>query len=159
MKEMIGYCGYSCHFCAARSEDPLVRQKLVDGWRHIFGHQRYTAENVRCDGCRSDGRIADTTCRARPCAKERKIDTCAICEEFPCSKMRHLMGSRDGLLIFCRPSDAHVSEEEYNLCMRQFNSMPNLVRLLVAAGKLDSWVVDAASGDCYDRSTGEQGTS
>ena len=58
------------------------------------------------------------------------------------------MGSREGLLIFCRPSDAHVSEEEYNLCMRQFASMPNLVRLLAAAGKLDSWVVAAARADC-----------
>jgi hypothetical protein len=141
MKEMIGYCGYSCHLCAARSEDPLVRQKLVDGWRRIFGHQQYTAENVRCDGCRSEGRTADTACAARPCAKEKGIESCAFCEQFPCTKMRNLMGSRDGLLIFCRPTDVHVSEEEYNLCMRQFDSMPNLVRLLAAAGKLDPWVV------------------
>ena len=50
-EEMIGYCGYSCHLCSARSDDPAVRQKLVDGWRRIFGHQQYTAENVKCDGC------------------------------------------------------------------------------------------------------------
>jgi hypothetical protein len=144
---MIGYCGYSCHLCAARSDDPVVRQKLVDGWRRIFGHQQYTAENVRCDGCRSEGRTADSACAARPCAKEKNIDSCAHCEQFPCPKMRHLMGSRDGLLIFCRPSDTHVSEEDYNLCMRQFDSMPNLVRLLAAAGKLDSWVVAEAGAD------------
>lgn len=147
MEEMIGYCGYSCHLCAARSDDPVVRQKLVDGWRRIFGHQQYTAENVRCDGCRSEGRTADSACAARPCAKERKVDSCAHCEQFPCAKMRHLMGSRDGLLIFCRPSDAHVTEADFNLCMRQFDSMPNLVRLLAAAGKLDSWVVAEAGAD------------
>ena len=28
MQEMIGYCGYNCHLCAARSEDPAVRQQL-----------------------------------------------------------------------------------------------------------------------------------
>ena len=28
MKEMIGYCGYNCHLCAARSDDPALRQKL-----------------------------------------------------------------------------------------------------------------------------------
>ena len=54
---MTGYCGYNCDLCAARSDDPAVRQKLVDGWRKLFGHQMYTAENVRCDGCRSDGRL------------------------------------------------------------------------------------------------------
>ena len=147
MEEMIGYCGYSCHLCAARSEDPMVRQRLVDGWRRIFDHRQYTAENVRCDGCRSEGRTADTTCAARPCAKEKNIDSCACCEEFPCAKMRHLMGSREGLLIFCRPSDVQVSAEEYDLCMRQFASMPNLVRLLAAAGKLGSWVVARGSSD------------
>ncbi len=46
MKEMIGYCGYNCHLCAARSNDPVLRQKMVDGWKRILGHQNYTAENV-----------------------------------------------------------------------------------------------------------------
>jgi len=31
--QMIGYCGYNCHLCATRSDDPAVRQKLVHGWR------------------------------------------------------------------------------------------------------------------------------
>jgi len=39
MARTIGYCGYNCHLCAARSDDPDVRQRLVDGWRKIFGHQ------------------------------------------------------------------------------------------------------------------------
>ena len=56
MSEMVGYCGYRCHLCAARSDDPAVRQKLVDGWRKYFGHESYTVENVRCDGCRAAGR-------------------------------------------------------------------------------------------------------
>ena len=38
-EEMIGYCGYSCHMCAARSDDPDVIKKLVEGWRKIFGLQ------------------------------------------------------------------------------------------------------------------------
>lgn len=139
MDRMIGYCGYSCHLCAARSDDPEVRRRLVDGWRRIFGHESYTVENVRCDGCRSDGRIADKECKARPCAIGRGVESCAACEEFPCDRMRHLMASRDGLLIFCRPKDGPVTEEEYNLCMRQFDSMPNVVRILAGCGKLAPW--------------------
>ena len=139
MNEMIGFCGYNCHLCAARSDDVAVRQRLVDGWRRIFGHQNYTAENVRCDGCRSDGITADTSCEARPCARERGVESCAECDQFPCDKMRHLMASREGMLIFCRPKDRPVTEEDYDLCMRQFDSMPNLVCRLVEAGKLGPW--------------------
>lgn len=140
MEKMIGYCGYNCHLCAARSDDPAVRQKLVDGWRRIFGHQMYTVENVKCDGCPSGGRVADQQCKARPCAQAKGVRSCAACGEFPCDKVRQLMGSRDGLLIFCRPKDGRpVTEEEYNLCMRQFDSMPNVVDALAEAGRLSPW--------------------
>lgn len=141
MEEMIGYCGYNCHLCAARSDDPAVRQKLVDGWRRIFGHQSYTAENVICDGCLSNGRLADKQCKARPCAMERGVRSCAYCDEFVCDKVRHLLGSREELLIFRRPKTGAVTKEEYELCMRQFDSMPNLVRMLAEAGKISEWVM------------------
>jgi len=77
VEKMIGYCGYNCHVCAARSDDPEVRQKLVDGWRKIYGHEHYTAEMTR---------------------------------------------------------------EEYELCVPQFDSFPNIVRALVDAGRLPEWV-------------------
>ena len=51
--KLIGYCGYNCHLCAARSEDIVVRQKLVDAWRKYLGHKNYTAENVYCVGCKN----------------------------------------------------------------------------------------------------------
>jgi len=146
MEEMLGYCGFSCHLCAARSDDPAIRQKLVDGWRKFFGHENYTAENVRCDGCRSEGRLADKTCQARPCAKEKGLESCACCNEFPCQKIKPLMGSRHGMLIFCYPKTASVTEEEYNLCMRQFDSMPNLLKALAQAGKMPSWVAERHPG-------------
>ena len=139
-EEMFGYCGYNCGLCAARSDDPEVRQHLVDGWRRIFGHQMYTAENVRCDGCRGNGRIADKQCEARPCAIDRGVESCAHCDDFVCDKVGHLLGSREGMLIFCRPKDGAVTKEEYNLCMQQFNSMQNIVRWLAEAGKLGDWV-------------------
>jgi len=142
MEKMIGYCGYNCHLCAARSDDPAVRQKLVDGWRKIFDHQNYTVENVRCDGCLSDGRLADKSCQARPCAKEKSVESCATCDEFPCDKMKHLMAGREGMLIGCYPRTSSVTEEEYNLCMRQFESMPNLLRMLAEVGKMPSWLAE-----------------
>lgn len=136
---MIGYCGYDCGSCAARSDDPAVRQKLVDGWRRIFGHQTYTAENVHCAGCRGEGRVADQKCQARPCAREKGVASCAQCPDFICDKVRQLLASREGMLIFLQKNMKNVSEDEYNLCVRQFESMPNLIKILVKEGKLPAW--------------------
>lgn len=120
----VGYCGNNCHLCAARSENPAVRQKLVEGWRKLFGLEMYTAENVKCDGCPSDGKVADTQCKARPCVKQKGLKSCAYCDEFPCLKLKPLIRP-----IF------FATEDEYNLCMRQFDSAPNLVKVLVERGK------------------------
>ena len=141
MEEMIGYCGYSCHLCAARSDDAAVRQRLVDGWYKIFGLENYTADNVRCDGCRGGGRHADKQCKAHPCATERGVDSCVLCGDFACDKVKQLLGSREEMLVFHNRRMADVTEEEYNLCARQFESMPNLVRILAGAGRLPPWVV------------------
>lgn len=159
MEESIGYCGYNCHLCAAQSDDPAVREKLVAGWRRVFGHQHYTTDNVKCAGCRSSGEVADKQCKARPCAIERRVETCAACADFPCDKVRPLLASREGLLIYCRPASGPVSEEEYRLCMRQFESMPNVVRALADCGKLGRWATkpdgedwaDSLTDDCPDR--------
>jgi hypothetical protein len=139
LKEMIGYCGYSCHLCGARSKDPKTRQQLVDGWRKYFGHQNYTAENVQCDGCRSKGRHADQQCTVRPCAEEKGIKSCAVCDEFACAKIRPLLASREGLLCYGLPRIAGLTEDEYNLCMRQFEGLPNLIRIMVETGKAPAW--------------------
>lgn len=139
---MIGYCGYNCHLCAARSDDPAVRQRLVDGWRKLFGHESYTAENVRCDGCRADGRLADKQCQARPCAVERGVESCALCDDFICGKVQQLLASREGMLVFMHGKMANLTEEEYNLCVRQFESMPNLIRIMAGAGRLPPWATN-----------------
>jgi hypothetical protein len=142
LEKMTGYCGYNCGRCAARSDDPAVRQKLVDGWKKLFGHEHYTAENVRCDGCRADGRLADKSCQVRPCAKEKGIASCGLCAGFPCKSVRPLMGSREGMLLHCYPRTADVTEEEYDLCMRQFAGMESLIRIMVDNGRLPAWMAE-----------------
>jgi hypothetical protein len=132
---MIGYCGYNCHLCAARSEDPAVRQRLVDGWRKFFGHENYTAENVKCDGCPSSGEVADKQCRARPCAKEKGVKNCAYCEAFPCEKLKPLI-----------PPVFFVSQAEYKLCVRQFDCRQKLVKILVERGRPLFWIVGQSNG-------------
>ena len=139
-EKMLGYCGYHCHACAARSDDPAVRQKLVDGWRKYLGYDHYTVDNVRCDGCRADGRLADTQCQARPCAQARGVSSCALCDEFPCTKVRGLLASRDYLVVLTLPHSAQLTAKEYELCLAQFDSLPTLVQIMVEAGRLPDWL-------------------
>jgi hypothetical protein len=140
VEKLIGYCGYNCHLCAARSEDIAVRQKLVDAWRKYLGHEDYTAENVYCVGCKNDGLHADKNCKARACAIEKDAESCALCDEFPCDKMKHLMAIEKGMFVFGFKNFGKISEEDYNLCMRQWDSVPNPYENLLNAGRLPEWL-------------------
>ena len=131
MAKMLGRCGYRCDLCAARSDDSQVRQKLVAGWRKYLGHTMYTAENVRCDGCMANGRLADTQCPIRPCAIARDVDNCAFCEDYPCEMLKDFAGCRE--LFMKRFPD--ISEEDYKLCLCQFESIPELIMLRKAIGE------------------------
>ncbi|MGB3092899.1 MAG: DUF3795 domain-containing protein [Candidatus Zixiibacteriota bacterium] len=131
MDKMLGRCGYRCDLCAARSDDPALRQRLVDGWRKYLGQEMYTAENVRCDGCISDGRLADKDCPVRPCAIEKGVENCAYCDEFPCDKLEGLICSREKFVKRL----GEIPEEDYNLCLRQFESEPELASIRKALGK------------------------
>ena len=141
MEKMISYCGYNCHLCAARSDDEEIRKKMIAGWKKYFGHQQYTVENSRCDGCKADGRLIDSSCEARPCAIAKGVDICSECDEFPCDKVKKLFASKEGMIIYTYPKSRGISFEDYELCMRQFDSMPNLLRSLIKQGKLPDWVL------------------
>jgi hypothetical protein len=50
------------------------------------------------------------------------------------------MGSKEGLLLYCYPRTADLTEEEYRLCMRQFAGMENLISIMVEHGRLPAWL-------------------
>ncbi len=125
--KIVARCGYRCDLCAARSDDPAVRQKLVDAWRKYYGHTRYTAENVHCGGCGSEKR-ADMTCRVRPCVIAKGIENCAQCGQCPCDKLRPLCSSPH--FNFVRYGD--VPQTDYDLALRQFDNVPELMQIRAA---------------------------
>ena len=128
-KESRGYCGYNCTECGARSDDPAVRKKVVDGWRRLFGHTMYTVENVKCVGCMNEGKVADVQCRARPCARRKGHEFCMYCGQFPCEKLK--------LII---PRAFFATEEEYELCVKQFDVKDDMTSILVTIGKPPVWI-------------------
>ena len=134
-----GYCAYNCSTCKAQSENYEERTKLVEIWKKYFGHQAYNPQNVRCDGCKAEGRIADKNCEARPCAKEKGLDYCMDCDEFPCGKVKKLMGTKEGMILYCLPKTYDLTEEEYEYGMAQFASMPFILNYLKQNGKMKNW--------------------
>ena len=139
--KMRGYCGYNCYLCAARSEDINIRRKMVEALRKYLGHEHYTAGNVKCKGCKSEGdKIADKQCKARPCARIKGFESCAQCDEFPCEKVQHLITSSAGMLTFKAPLFKGITGEEFDFCVRQWNSVPNLIKIMINEGKLPSFI-------------------
>lgn len=129
--EELARCGYRCDLCAARSDDPAVRQRLIEGWKKYFGLTMYTVDNVRCDGCLHDGRLADKNCGVRPCVNEKEIENCAYCDEFPCERLEKLWCTEEEL----RKRFGDIPDEHFNLCMRQFCSKPRLLNIRRQLGK------------------------
>jgi len=52
------------------------------------------------------------------------------------------MGSTVGSLTYLAPKLKDITEEEFNLCIQQWNSMSNLIERLVEEGKLPSFVLN-----------------
>ena len=143
-KEMIGYCGYNCSKCAARSDDKERRSAMVNVWKKYFGHTAYTEDNMPisepCPGCKSDGKVADKQCQARQCAKGKKFDSRTECDEFPCKKVAPLLASAEGMFIFAVNRKGGITEEEFLLGMNQFCSMENVLDQLIDSGNIPELV-------------------
>jgi hypothetical protein len=44
------------------------------------------------------------------------------------------------MFIFGFKNFGQISKEDYNLCMRQWDSVPNLYNILLEAGRLPEWL-------------------
>ena len=90
MTDMIGCCGLNCSKCGAyiatQTDDDAKREEVAREWTQNHGHH-FTADQINCDGCQANGRAPDWVakmCPVRKCCREKAIDTCAACEQYPC---------------------------------------------------------------------------
>ena len=97
MKEKIGFCGFRCEICPAYKDNISSdedRQAVSDGWFKHYGF-RIAGEEIYCDGCRADDstnpRRIDPECEVRACALQRKLPSCAHCDDFMCAKLSKKM--------------------------------------------------------------------
>lgn len=99
----IAYCGLNCRTCHLTTILPEAATKLCDimasdGWEH-FGDQVHpefndfwkvltslsqTAET--CPMCK--GGCGNPDCELRKCARERGLELCALCPDYPCEPLK-----------------------------------------------------------------------
>ena len=96
MSDMIAYCGLNCTECnafkATHTKDIEWKKQLAKKWTDD-DKVEFRPEDIDCDGCKSD-RISGwcrEICKVRPCAENRKVKTCAHCDEYQCEKLKKFL--------------------------------------------------------------------
>ena len=109
--EFVTYCGLYCGLCADRARIPkraaaLQEAMAEEGWPY-WGHtvpgftefwrflEKLHADGG-CRGCRAGGGFPQ--CQIRVCARQRGLELCSRCSDFPCDHIEAL-GARYPTLI------------------------------------------------------------
>lgn len=109
--EFVTYCGLYCELCGARARIPrqaaALQQAMADeGWP-FWGSEipglapfwQFLQElqaGGGCPGCRAGGGYP--ACQIRTCARERGVEVCADCTDFPCGHIEPLAARYPTLL-------------------------------------------------------------
>jgi hypothetical protein len=99
--ELVTYCGLYCGLCAQRGRIPRQASTLREAMRRE-GYEYWATElpafqefwkfldtlcdpDASCPGCRQGG--GPPFCTIRKCARERGIEVCVQCDEYPCRRV------------------------------------------------------------------------
>ena len=96
MSELIAYCGLDCAKCdayiATQAGDTERMKQIADRWTRELKTD-FSIEEILCDGCRSN-RISgwcQRICSIRPCAEQKRLETCAQCSEYQCENLKRFL--------------------------------------------------------------------
>jgi len=100
-KKYICYCGVYCENCGIKTKvEPTAKVlyeemakmgfegfiRFIPNGESFWAFLKYMVEHGVCISCQS-GDGGDPNCAIRICAKERGIEMCALCNEYPCDKL------------------------------------------------------------------------
>ena len=85
----ISYCGLLCNECplyiATKNNDLQAKERLaVECSTEAI---TFTAEDMTCEGCfchKNDRSKMCGDCEIRKCAKNKAVENCGLCSEYPC---------------------------------------------------------------------------
>ena len=89
MEGMIAYCGLNCSQCptflATQENSDEKRRQVAEQWSKQY-KAAFKPEDINCDGCASNGRLFGhcSICKIRQCGRERGLENCASCNDYPC---------------------------------------------------------------------------
>ncbi|UCD50162.1 MAG: DUF3795 domain-containing protein [Phycisphaerales bacterium] len=102
--ELVTYCGLYCGLCSARGriqrQAETLRQSMtkdgydvwgaeLPGFKEFWTFLRDLSDPEKsCPGCRQDG--GPPFCSIRKCARQRGIDVCVYCDEYPCRRVESI---------------------------------------------------------------------
>lgn len=101
----LGVCGDDCSLCprylATRSYDIEQLKKVASLWyRAGFRDNLVQAEEIACYGCKSAKECAFED--LKNCAKDRKINNCGLCQDYPCRAIKKVFGQIKTVSEECR---------------------------------------------------------
>jgi ribosomal protein L40E len=83
-KKLAGYCGLFCAGCLIY----IATRENEETRKNIAANLNLPVEAVHCDGCRSDERFGYCQqCQIAACAKEKEVEFCGACSQFPCENL------------------------------------------------------------------------
>ena len=95
MEKKIGFCGVVCIECkaylATQHNSNVERKKVAQEWSKQY-QKEIKPEDIKCDGCFSDGKRLIGychVCEIRKCGRQKNIENCAYCNEYACEKLSH----------------------------------------------------------------------
>ncbi|MHC4250330.1 MAG: DUF3795 domain-containing protein [Planctomycetota bacterium] len=91
-KELTAPCGLDCFNCE------LYPANLTDEIVDLFAKRGVPANAVSCKGCRAQGgcpHFGDKGCATLDCAKEKGVELCSDCSDFPCVLLAPLADGAD----------------------------------------------------------------
>ena len=98
ISEMIAYCGLDSGECkafkATQTRDNEWKRRIAQHWSGQ-GNAKFKPEDVDCHGCKSDliSGFCQKLCQIRPCAIEKKVKTCAHCDDYPGEKLKEYLAT------------------------------------------------------------------
>ncbi len=91
--KLLAYCGITCSECpayvATQKNDDALRRQTAQKWSEQFKSDIKPAD-INCDGCPTDSQRLFNYCRVceiRKCAREKRVQNCACCADYPCQKL------------------------------------------------------------------------
>ena len=112
-KKLVSYCGVYCNLCGARNSTPKKANELlkalknggIEDWGpsinefdHFWKMLKDFSSNPD-EKCCKMGKCGHPACAIRNCAIQKKVESCPLCDEYPCDKILRFSKS-EPLLIF-----------------------------------------------------------